>query len=60
MSTSAAAATRNSPEAYCANAWRRPAVLGILMHENVHCGSCAPAATARRPLATASGEFLHD
>jgi len=52
MYTNAAAATRKSFYSYCASAWRRPAVLGILMHQNVHCGSCAPAATASHSLAT--------
>jgi len=32
MYTNAAAATRKSPETYCAGACRRPAVRGILMH----------------------------
>src|SRR6056297_1611696 len=49
---------RKSLQGYCAGAWRRPAVLGFLMYNRVHCGSCAPAATARRPLATPCSDFL--
>ncbi len=36
----------------CANVWRRPAVLEMLMYRYMHSAFCAPAATASRPLAT--------
>ena len=57
---------RKSLQSYCACAWRRPAVLAILMHMRVHCGCCAEpapdsdpgAATARHPLATPCSDFL--
>src|SRR6056297_3084894 len=46
-----------SLQSYCADAGRRPAVLGILKYLHVRCGACAPAATARRPLATLCNDF---
>jgi hypothetical protein len=45
-------ARKEALHSYCAGAWRGPAVLGVLMYVYVHCGSCAPAVSARHPLAT--------